>query len=259
MKTFNQELKDVLVAEIIKHREADQILQGTYEKEVNGIWKYCAVGCAIHSLNTKLGKNYKTNDHTVYETEFGIPVVLANLQDKIFEGLTTEDSKTWPENFMNAVPVNTDLSLVWPKFAVWLLADETDGVRKFITDPEVLKAFDRVVKLYQKQVAGEIVTKADWEAAAYATYAASVSVYAVAYAAVAADAADAAASAAYAAAYAAYAAAYVAVAAVAADAAYSTSEATSSAASAAYSADAARHIHYAKCAAKLIEILKSTK
>lgn len=92
MLSFNQELKDELVAEIIKHREADQIIQRTYGSEVDGVWKGCAVGCAIHSLNVSKGKNLKTSDHSVYETEFGIPRILARLEDRIFEGLSVEDS-----------------------------------------------------------------------------------------------------------------------------------------------------------------------
>lgn len=84
MKTFNQETKDIIVAEIIRHREADQIKQGTYGEVSNGNWKGCAAGCAIHSLNLKLGKNYSTSDHSVYEKEFGIPRILAKLQDLVF-------------------------------------------------------------------------------------------------------------------------------------------------------------------------------
>lgn len=100
MKTFNQELKDELVAEIIRHREADQIKQGTYGDGEGDNWKGCAVGCAIRSLNLKKGKNLKTSDHGVYETEFGIPKILARLEDRIFEGLSVKESKKWPEEFM---------------------------------------------------------------------------------------------------------------------------------------------------------------
>lgn len=32
MLSFNQELKDKLMAEIIRHRELDQLIQGTYGK-----------------------------------------------------------------------------------------------------------------------------------------------------------------------------------------------------------------------------------
>ena len=226
MKTFNAEKKKLIVDEIIRHRLADQIVQGTYGKEDNGVWKGCAVGCAIHSLNVKLGKDYKTSEHSVYETEFGIPLLLANLQDRIFEGLSVAESKVWPENFMSAVPEEADLSLVWPKFAVWLLVDEKDGVLRFATTTKQTAAIEGVAEFYRKVIIGEKVFKDDWADASAAASAA----YAVAASASVAYAAAAAASDAYAA-----------------------------AASAAYAASAAvaAYGHYTKMAAKLIEILKA--
>jgi len=59
----------MLVAEIKAHREADQIIQGTYGEGNNGDWKGCAVGCSIHSLNRKLGKDSTTKLKKVGEIE----------------------------------------------------------------------------------------------------------------------------------------------------------------------------------------------
>ena len=253
MKTFNQEKKDLLVAEIIRHREADQLMQGTYGQEKHGDWKGCAVGCAIHSLNLTLGKTYSTNDHSVYETELGIPELLAILEDRIFEGLSVEDSKTWPEKFMQAVPVEADLSLVWPKFAVWLLVDEKDGVLQYADSHRSIAAITRVAELYKKVIDGETVDRQTWRDA-------DADAYASAYASASASAS---ASSAYASAYAAASAAAYAAASVSADAAYAAyaAAAASAAAYAAASAAAdaaARQIHYKKCASKLLEILSET-
>ena len=78
MKTFTKEKKDSLLAEIIRHQEADQIIQGTYGNDKAGkSWKGCAVGCSIHSLNKLEGKEFKLRDHHVYETELGIPESIA--------------------------------------------------------------------------------------------------------------------------------------------------------------------------------------
>ena len=257
MLSFNKEFKAKLVAEIIKHREQDKIIQGIYWDENRQ--KGCAVGCAIHSLNIIEGGNLSTSKHSVYPDRFGIPIVLARLEDRIFEGLSVEDSKTWPENFMSAVPEETDLSLVWAKFAVWLLND----VKQYSKKPEVI---EKVADLYLELVEGRTVSSDQWlearktantantadatyadDAAAYAAYAA----YAddAVYAAYATNAADAAYAADDAAAYATYAAAY------ADDAAYAT-YATNAAYAAAY---AARRKYCKKMADKLIEILKETK
>ena len=127
MKTFNQELKSALVAEIRKHREQDQVIQGTYGTYENGRFRGCAVGCAIHSYLVAAGKDSivvgNSEYHEKYESLFGIPKILAELQDAIHEGLSDESFPTWPERFMEEVPTETDLLRVWPKFALWLLHD----------------------------------------------------------------------------------------------------------------------------------------
>lgn len=218
------ELKKALVREIKKHEEADAIVQGHYGKE-NGTWKGCALACSLRSLAIVKGEKLVTqyDQHERYETDLGVPRILARLEDRIFEGLSVEDSKTFPRKFAEAIPVGADLSLVWPKFAVWLLGDEKDGVLQYAKTERQKKAIEKVVLLYQKVIDGETVSGQQWKDAYAAAYAAG------------AGAADAAA----------YAVVY-AVADAVADAAYAAG------------ADA-RKIHYKKCAEKLIEILKETK
>ncbi len=132
MKSFNQELKSALVAEIRKHREQDQVVQGTYGTYEEGKFRGCAVGCAIHSYLVAAGEDSivvgNSKYHEKYEALFGIPKILAELQDIIHEGLSDESFPTWPERFMEAVPTETDLSLVFPKFALWFLIDEENGI-----------------------------------------------------------------------------------------------------------------------------------
>ncbi len=225
MQTFlgKPELKDTLLEEIIKHRKADEIAQGSYGGDT-GPW--CAVGCAVQSLNVKLGKTYSTADHSVYETELGIPRLIAKLEDRIFEGLPAKEAKTFPEKFIKAVPVGADLSMVWPKFALWLLMDKKDGVIKYAKKDQTRIAIENVGKLYARVVAGEIVAITEWRAARSAAYA---DAYAAAYA----DDDAAAYADAYAAAYAdAY-----------ADAATRK----------------ARSEHYSKMAKKLISLIKEAK
>ncbi len=77
----DKKLKSMLVKEIEWHRKQDMIIKGTYEKVENGKWRGCAVGCSIHSLNLKLGKDFKTSEHKVYEDQLGIPRQLAYLED----------------------------------------------------------------------------------------------------------------------------------------------------------------------------------
>lgn len=126
MKSFNQELKSALVAEIRKHREQDQVIQGNYGYLEEGKFRGCAVGCAIDSLFVIGGHYtpyYLCADHGIYERELGLPRILAELQDVIHEGLSDESFPTWPERFMEAVPTETDLSKVWTGFTIWLIGD----------------------------------------------------------------------------------------------------------------------------------------
>jgi hypothetical protein len=211
------------------HAKADEIRSGYYWENGMG----CAVGCTIHS-----------GEHAAYERELGIPMVLARLEDRLFEGMyrhgATAEAKAWPERFLKSIPVGADLSLVWAKFMVWLLDDETDGVVRFAKTESSRAAIQGVSALYRRWASGDKPAITDWESArkiAAAAYADAAYAYAYADAAYA-DAAYAAADAAYAA----YAYAYAA-------AAYA----------AAYAADAARKKHYLKMADKLIELMEGAK
>ena len=89
------EIKEQLIANLQSHAEADAFRQGLYFDDGKG----CAVGCSLFDFGEE------TDDHSAYERLFGIPRVLARIEDGIFEGLSVEDSKWWPLAFSNAVPV----------------------------------------------------------------------------------------------------------------------------------------------------------
>jgi hypothetical protein len=195
--------KAVILAQLQAHRDADQIIQGVYWENGKG----CAVGCTIHS-----GK------HAEYEPRFGIPQVLARLEDRIFEGLPNAVAKDWPLRFMAAIRPGAELSKVWPQFAAWLLVDDAHGVIRFAKTDEQRDVMRDIAGLYLKGETDREVWRALWlraskirgaaAAAAYAAAAGAADAYAYAAAAAAAYAYAAAAAAAdayaYAAAYAAY-------------------------------------------------------
>jgi len=166
MKSFNQELKYALVAEIRKHREQDQVIQGNYGYWEEGKFRGCAVGCAIDSL-FRLGghvlPHYLCGDHGVYERELGIPKILAELQDVIHEGLSDESFPTWPERFMEAVPTETDLSPVFPRFVLWFLVDDAVGVLRHAVDTEQREVVGKAAGLFSAIVAGEKIPLQVWK------------------------------------------------------------------------------------------------
>jgi hypothetical protein len=180
-------IKAKYVARVKAHAVADEIVHGQYWKNGKG----CAVGCTIHS-----------GDHAAYEREIGVPVILARLEDRLFEAMQNGDAKEFPLRFISAIRPGADLSRVWYQFALWLLVDAVDGVIKFAKTEKTKEAILSVAALYSRAARGETVEREEWlrarkDAAAYA--------YADAYAAAAAYAADAAESPKYAE-YAAYAA-----------------------------------------------------
>lgn len=163
MKSFNKELKSALVAEIRKHREQDQVVQGSYGEDSTGKFRGCAVGCAIHALADINGKFLFTDDHEIYERELGLPRILAELQDVIHEVLSDESFPTWPERFMEAVPTETDLSLVFPKFALWFLVDEEYGILNYAIGTKHQEAVEEAAGLFSAIVAGEHIPLQVWK------------------------------------------------------------------------------------------------
>jgi len=236
-------IKEKYLARVRSHAAADEIVQGATGQGGKG----CAVWCTLDKY-----------DHGAYQAELGIPIIIARLEDRIFEGLTVADSKAFPLAFLSSVPVGKDLSVVWKRFFVWLLVDSADGVVQFAKSGAATAAIRNVASLIEDSITRTVGAEeflaarraaADaYVAAAAAAADAAVAAYAAAYAAyaayAAADAAADAAAAAYAAAYAAYAAAY------AADAA------ADAAAAADADADAgARSLSFKKMGNKLISLM----
>jgi len=233
MKAFhnNPLIKEKYINRLKDHYEADEFIKGTYWEKGKG----CAVGCTLHS-----------GEHLAFETELGIPQVLARLEDEIFEGLPNELAKEFPLQFLSAITVGADLLKVWNYFAIWLLTDTEYGVVQHLENKKVVQD---VADAYLEDITTSVAIER-WEelrdiayyVASYAFAAASASAsayYAAYYAAntvAATDAAD----------YAAY---------YAANAAYAATDASDS-----YSAAAAakKQAWYVEASKKLIELLTET-
>jgi hypothetical protein len=157
------------------HAKADELIQGTGWSGGKG----CAIGCTLEDY-----------DHERYPIELGVPVELARLEDQIFERLPKPDAMKWPAAILSAIPVGADLSLVWPRFALWTL----HGLpAKSLTRSDVKTAVDAVAELYERWIAGEKPKTEEWRKARSAAADAAAAAYAAADAAAYA-AADAAAA-----------------------------------------------------------------
>lgn len=151
------QIKSEILAELAQHRAADQLVQGYgYWKDGKG----CAVGCTLHS-----------GDHIEYEARFGIPVAIARLEDTIFESLSINAARAWPERLMTSIRPGQDLARVhWALFH-WILTDETinpginhptvrSAVRQCADLMAVLKSGGEVSTWSAKRAAGRAVSAA---------------------------------------------------------------------------------------------------
>ncbi len=166
----DEKIKQKYIDRVREHRIADQLIKGTYWEDGKG----CAVGCTVHSDN-----------HSAYEYELGIPRLIARLEDGIFENLPNDLAMLWPEQFLDAINVGADLSMVFPKFMHFILADEKYGVLQYANTQFTKNAILKVIELYEKKINGADITREEW-AAAYATATAAADADADAYATAAA-------------------------------------------------------------------------
>ena len=149
-----QAIKDKYLARVAAHRAADELIRGTGWDGHKG----CAVGCTLEAY-----------DHRAYETELGIPEVLAHLEDAIFERLPLDQAIQWPEKFLTAIKPGSDLSKISAHFMIWLLemelADHTS------------KESRRVVDLYRRRLVDDEPKNEEWTEAAWAAEAAESTSY----------------------------------------------------------------------------------
>lgn len=99
-------------------------------------------------------------------------MILAHLEDRIFEGLSNEEAKDFPIKFLSAIPVGADLSQVFKHFLIWLLADPKEGVIKYAKTDRTKKSIQDVSDLLQKSLLNNVTPEQFMEVRkAAATYA----------------------------------------------------------------------------------------
>ena len=94
-----------------KHRNLDALIKGSYAKE-NGIFKGCAVGCAVQSLNVKRGLHIKHDDHAGIAEASGVPEWLYRLADTLFENLPEPENQDFAVEYLEAIPGGVNLEPV---------------------------------------------------------------------------------------------------------------------------------------------------
>lgn len=144
-----QAIKDHCIARINERYANNQIIQGVH-------WeghKHLGIGCGLHD-----------DDYEGYERELGIPQHLAAVQDALFAGLPSDQAIEFPRQFLHTIRVDSDLSRIWPQYALWLLW----SVREFIVG-EPAEVIDTFIPLYRCFIDGQVfpseivaISRAKW-------------------------------------------------------------------------------------------------
>ena len=149
-------LKKSVINEMAMHRKADELVQGY------GYWnggKGCAVGCLL-----------KSGNHAEYETKFGIPEMLARLEDSIFEGLPKAKAQKWPERFLKAIKAGADLSTVGWEFQHRLQINNLKFAKKQKFPDDVINAIKLVIDVLEPMAKGKKVNQSAARSAESAAY-----------------------------------------------------------------------------------------
>lgn len=157
MRAFHNDpkIKEKYLARVRAHQDADRLVRGIGWDE----WKGCAVGCTLEAY-----------DHKRYETDLGIPEWLARVEDSLFEGMSQEKSRTWPEEFLTAIRPGVDLEPIKAEFLIVVL---TSALASFDHNkfPAVKSALDGSIALWNRKDIGSdewAAAAAEAEAAAWA-------------------------------------------------------------------------------------------
>lgn len=159
-------IKQQYLNQVLSHQNNNEIVQGSYWDGEKG----CAVGVTIHSA-----------DHSLYESLLGIPKWLAYAEDKIGEGLTLNDAKSWPYDFLNSIPVGVDLDQIKVSFLISIIESAQLQFDNIFYPKQALYISDTLSELNENNIDVKVLRKnrhdndvyAYADAAAYAGFAAA--------------------------------------------------------------------------------------
>ena len=151
-------LKVHYLARIQAHQRAGEVVRGRgpgAPADTPTGWCGSAVGCTVHDADAP---------YPAAETQLGVPRLLAQLADLLFEGMSAERSQTWASDFLQAIPVGADLAAVWPQLAEWLLLDAKYGLLRLAQTDEQRQAIRDVADWYRQPLPGAGVAPDEWVA-----------------------------------------------------------------------------------------------
>ena len=154
MKTWDKETADKWIAEMEEHQRLDEYAQGDWFDTDTRVG--CFYGCNMQTSERALEKAI---------VSMKLPPWLVYLSEKIFEGLPSEEAKTFPVRLIKAIPINTDIESVRHKLAISRLSKLKDNCN----NDEVNSAIDMVISCHRSPL------NSDWSAAESAAWSAAES------------------------------------------------------------------------------------
>jgi len=165
----NPELKAEVLARMIAHREADEIVQGYYQNAADTASGYngCLIGCTLPHLTSQ--QRFVTGWHERVAQDYAIPTGVGFLLDCIFEGLPRGAHAAFAVDSIEAIPVGADLGQV-PTLLIAAMLDESPERDEI--SAEAADVTRTVAALYRRKASGDEPTPDEWDTAYLAALAA---------------------------------------------------------------------------------------
>lgn len=84
---------------------------------------------------------FHPNDRSVFEEEFGIPQELITISRELCKEFKSAECLSMFLDFINIIPVGSDLSCVFAAFAHWIFKDSRTGLLSFIEDKKTYELY----------------------------------------------------------------------------------------------------------------------
>ena len=144
MKTFNnnKQLKQELLNQLKYHQKLDAFVQGewlrTKEGKIDGNgFKGCFYGCTMQTKSSPLLK---------FSEKYSIDLWYVYLTEKIFEGLSELESKKFPYEAIEIIPVGIDFNRVKSLFHYKLLGNQLQYCKR---DEKAIEALKKCMELFK--------------------------------------------------------------------------------------------------------------
>lgn len=159
------DLKAKALAGYDLHIKADTLVKGAYFDGAGETFRGCHIGCVV----TDLGGSSEGSHSKEYERVTGNPEWLASLTEHFFESMPNPQNQTVTRAIMEATPVGKDLTPVYHRFMIWLLADEKHGTIQDCDDAG-RSITESVVALHVRAAAGDYPSDGEWASAEAAAW-----------------------------------------------------------------------------------------